>query len=500
MPRILIVDAHEETASANKSALEGSGHEVAVAGSVDEARVWINATGADLIVADLQLQPDVWPSLRLEFRNALSPYVVPFIFIVGPAQGPVLAQMLTDGNPVTALGHPCDPAHLVRTVDSVLGAIERQEGSFIGDSFLHIMAQIERQRESGVLTAYRGHIVKKVVFREGIATFSGSNDPVDRVGQAFLRAGVGNETELRRAMQLTQAAGTSRLEEVFKEIAKLSQDTVLDVLTRRTRDTILSLYLWFDGKWEFSRAERLSADKVYPVNVSLTDLRPRGEERRRLWPKLKRTFVDEAMTFTVNWHRFPKDFPGSDTDRRLLQVAEQGYTIGQICLELRGQDYVVFRKYVRWADRGYLTFNPSKPAPQMPDPSAPAITGIVDILQRAQAELKRGNDLEARQHYREALDIDPANVNARMGLQDAARYTSARLKGEGFAPDREVSLSVALEELTDRQLPAADSFVLSRLAAGPLPIQDLVNICPIDEEDVLLILQHWYAQQVVVFA
>ena len=49
-------------------------------------------------------------------------------------------------------------------------------------------------------------------------------------------------------------------------------------------------------------------------------------------------------------------------------------------------------------------------------------------------------------------------------------------------------LAVPIGSLVGKQIPPNDAFVLSRLAAGPLSIGDLLHLCPFPEHELLEIL------------
>ena len=49
-------------------------------------------------------------------------------------------------------------------------------------------------------------------------------------------------------------------------------------------------------------------------------------------------------------------------------------------------------------------------------------------------------------------------------------------------------LAVAIQTLVGKNFPPSDAFVLSRLAAGPIAVGDLVHLCPFPEHEVLEIL------------
>lgn len=502
MPHVLIVDSDDKSRARTASALISSGHYVMEASLADEAESWVKTLGVDLIIADAHMDGVSSSEVHQRLRALLAPYPVPFIFLVGD-QPP--ADLVTEGG-VMVLTNPPDLAELTRSVQLMLGSVYRTEGLFAHDDhgLDELLGRVETTEESGVLTAYRGRTVKKLFFQNGHLSFVCSNDPRDLAVYSLVRAGLVERDALRDALS---AKSISPLQTVLESVTPQKAALMKELLTRTTREGLLELYLWDHGKWFYFGGAASPFERMqWPIRVPLDPLRSEGQWRKERWPRFRGELSSDELKFRIHKNRFPTGFPSNAGDRRLLDFIEHGYTLGQMRLELGGQDYLLFGRLTSLLDEGILSLMPitriGVTAPTTPV-SGPTLRDelkgeetsgeVVPILmEKARNAMDEGDYDAAREVFQDVLVLDPVNQEARRELMEAEAQTTSFVRKDGITPEAELCLTVGLEDL-DEPSPG-EAFVLSRLAAGSMRVEDLLGICPMLEVEVLQIVQRYVKQ------
>lgn len=493
MPLILIVDADAGARARTASALIDAGHYCMEAANAGDAVGWAQTMSIDLIIADAGAQATGAVALRNRINDVVDPsYQIPFIFLVNQQEAAAtgLSDMAQVGT-ISILPKPPDLAALRRAVEVLLGAIHRAEGTFEPiDEFDQLLARIEADGENGVLTAYRGRVVKKVFFESGALGFVSSNDPRELADRAFVRAGLVTDEQLRDARSARNPEALGRL---LRGIQSRAPEKLTQIFTRVTKESVLDLYLWGRGKWFYFGGGAGEFERVQsPVRCEIGPIRTEGRRRAKEWPRILETIGATEVRFEVHHDLFPEGFPSKPGDKRLLEFAEAGYPLGRIKLELGGQDYAILSKLASLMDKDLLTAVPIASNATRLDPYSLSkeSTGraIQSMLEEAADAIEGRDPQAARALYEDVLAIDPTNADARSGLLRADVETTQAAHKLGLLPHRIVELASGLDALKEEPSPT-EAFVLSRLAGGAMPIADLVEICPLLEHEVMHILQ-----------
>ena len=145
---------------------------------------------------------------------------------------------------------------------------------------------------------------------------------------------------------------------------------------------------------------------------------------------------------------------------------------------------------------------PAPPPPATPEPrkrsdSIPPTGGqpdTVGMLTRALVMLRAGDLNSARAGLIEVLQLDPLNPLARQRLTEIETSLTQEAKSStGLSPDMRIKLAVRLEELIGKAIPPNDAFVLTRLAGTSLTVAELIQICPIPENEIWQVVQRHLA-------
>jgi len=355
MGRVLLVEGDAKSRALLKDAVVASGHEALEAPDAHEALVLASSSGVDLVVCDMNPEGMSAPDLRRELRRVLASFPVPFVFVTGDVakDGPTILELA--GKEYLFLFHkPPDPVKFTRALDALVGAQRVVEGIFGDASFDGMLATIERSEESGVLTAYRGNIVKKVAFEEGKVTFCGSNDPRERTGHALIKAGLISEDDLKQALEVQEGTQTvSPLTMILERLGKATSLQMDEVVAKKFREAVLELYLWPEGKWVF-QGGTVAMGNPSRLTVDLAPLRAEGLKRAPRWKVVTAMFPTDDVRFELRREKLPAGFPANAGDKKLVDLVARGMGLGAIRLELAGQDYAVMVRLSELVKQGVL--------------------------------------------------------------------------------------------------------------------------------------------------
>ena len=123
----------------------------------------------------------------------------------------------------------------------------------------------------------------------------------------------------------------------------------------------------------------------------------------------------------------------------------------------------------------------------------------VGMLTRALVLMRAGDLAGARAGLIDVLALDPFNPLARQRLDEIEKSlaTEAR-KANALSPSTRLKLGVKLEELVGRPIQPNDAFVLTRLAGTALTIAELIQICPLPENELWQVIERHLATGVLV--
>jgi CheY-like chemotaxis protein len=457
----------------------------------------------------------------------------PFVFLAGGEQ----AARLPIEAPDRLLVTPFSPTDLRSAVYAALQLVHVVSGPLPGQ-LDPILKDVEESRGTGVITAVHGASVKRVVVENGDVVFAFSNEPRDLIGQAFLRAGLISEKELLQAFAAASAMkrepGVPALSAALAGLRKVTPEQSRRVFERKIRESVLDLFLWSSGMVEFVEEPLTRDDRPFPAHVETKALRAEGKLRRDRWTAVRRILPDADVRFQ-RARPFPGGFPRTNGEKSLVRLIESGATFGEILVEFRGEDYAVGLRLADLVKRGALetaapapAFTPSPsqdekglnlydefdalfgelstelanppaaPAAPQPPPKEDSGQVAVPAFARAMARFRSGDLPGARRAFLEVLDVDPMNLLARHRLDEVERAIVALARKNGLTGTQTVRLAVGIGTLLGRKsVFPNDAFVLSRLAAGPLTVGDLVLLCPFPEHEVLEIVQRFESEGVL---
>lgn len=363
--------------------------------------------------------------------------------------------------------------------------------SFAGDlrtmDVFDLLAWISGRRKAGTMSLARRSTRKTLAFRDGRLQWSGSNDPRETLGQVLVRDGLISEEALFRAL-LRQEQEKIRLGQILLAGGLLSESQLLHALRANAEAQLHELFLWPDGRFELD-------DLVTPpegpadLQIQLEPVLEEGRHRRQMWQQLRQRFPSGDVVFRVGTDGLTNPDPIA---RRIVELAAAGRTLAAISLEIRRSEYETALLVAGLCDEGLLVVDRTEDPSADSDPVG-AITALLALAELRLAEQSFGAAFES---YEKVLALDHLNQDAKKGLlalADARRKAKAVRK---VPLDRIPVLRLTGTALATQRFSPEEGFVLSRVN-GEWDIRSILKLCPMPEEDALLICSQLLERQVI---
>jgi hypothetical protein len=363
--------------------------------------------------------------------------------------------------------------------------------AFAGDlhtfDLFDLLSWAMNRRKSGALELTRRSTTKKLSLRDGEVQWSSSNDPRETIGQALVREGLITEEALFGAL-LKQETDRRRLGEILIGSGLLTEEQLLSTLRSTAQAQLHDAFLWPDGGFSF---DDHTTPRAQPTDLGI-QLRPvldEGRHRRELWTQLRRTFTSSELTF-----RLARD-PVSIQDpalRQIVDLAAWGKTLAAISLETRRSEYETTLLLSGLCDDGILVADRVEAGAPETDP----VAVIKAQLSSAAMRLKEGRFDAALEAYEKVLSLDGVNQEAKKGLL-AVTEARRRAKAASRVPLEAVPLlKITAVALAQQQFAPEEGFVLSRIN-GQWDVRSILKLCPMPEDETLLIFTRLLDKQVI---
>lgn len=341
-----------------------------------------------------------------------------------------------------------------------------------------ILQWISVGRKTGTLHLERGSIEKRIVFRAGDIYTSWSNDPRESLGQYLIRHRRLTEEQLFRTMLRQEEQGVP-LGEVLIGEGLLGEADLRGLLEQKAQDSIYDVFLWPEGRFEFVDGEIQEDVQVF-VDLAITSVVLEGARRMDEWKRIRQVIPSAQATFKAPTNGDPRAAPPALAPA--LRLAAAGKSVAEISLELRMSEFEASSLLFRLVREGVLEAEPLDSPARAADP----VGAIRELLGEAYTRMGERRYDQALEAYEAVLSLDPLNQNAKKGRR-AAEDARAKLRASRTVPlDKVPVLTVDYEELTRQDFDPQEGFVLSRVN-GEWDVRSILKLCPIPEEEALLI-------------
>jgi hypothetical protein len=350
-----------------------------------------------------------------------------------------------------------------------------------------LLAWAHGRRKSGSLRLTRRSTKKTIALRDGAVQFSGSNDPRETTGQALVREGLISEEALFKAL-LRQETDKRRLGEILMGEGLLTEEQLMRTLRMNAEAHLYDLFLWPDGHFDF-KDDEVPPETSSDLGLDLRAVLEEGRQRRERWVLLRDRFPSSEVTFRAVMT--PSE--AADPVRGQVHVlAAKGGTLGAISLETRRPEYETALLLAGLIDEGLLEVDKIRPGATESDP----VGMIQTLLEGAAMRLKEGRFDMAFEAYERVLMLDGVNQAAKKGLLAVGEARQRAKAAQSVPLDKVPVLRVAAVTLAQQQFDPQEGFVLSRVN-GEWDVRSILKLCPLPEEETLLIFGRLLDRQVI---
>lgn len=349
-----------------------------------------------------------------------------------------------------------------------------------------ILQWIAVGRKTGTLHLERRSIEKRVSFKSGQIFSSWSNDPREYLGQFLVRHGKISEEQLFKAL-LRQEREGKLIGDILTGEGLLTAEELQQSLATKAEESIYELFLWPEGEFRFADGE-LPPKVTIPIAIEVTTLILEGIRRVDEWDRLKAVFPTLNTSFTVK----KPEGAGDDTEKRVLALAAAGKTIAEMALEMRCNEFDTASLLFDLYNRGLLAVGTVEEDPWAGDP----VQAIQDLLAVAAQRVTEKRFDAALEAYEQVLWFDRLNQNAKKGLIAVMEAKQNERALRTVDLDKVPALAVDFATLTKQNFDAQEGFVISRIN-GQWDVRSILKLCPMKEEDALLIFARLLQRKVI---
>ena len=363
--------------------------------------------------------------------------------------------------------------------------------SFAGDlhtfDLFDLLGWLMGRKKAGILEMTRRSTKKRLAFRDGAVQWTSSNDPRETIGQALVRDGLVTEAALFTSL-LRQETDKRRLGTLLVEDGHLTEPQLLKTLRSNAEAHLHDLFLWGDGRFEFDD-ERPPAPEPSDLKIELKPVLEEGRHRREVGSQLRLRFPSNEITFRLTADPVSITNPAR---RQILDLAAWGKTLAGISLESRRSEYETTLLIAGLCDDGVLVVDRVEAGAPEGDP----VGIILTLLAGADMRLKEGRFGAALEAYERVLVLDRLNQAAKKGLLAVAEARQKAKTAKRIPLGKVPVLRLTAMQLSQQHFDPQEGFVLSRIN-GAWDVRSLLKLCPMPEEDVLLIFSRLLDRQVI---
>lgn len=192
-----------------------------------------------------------------------------------------------------------------------------------------IFVELNKKRETGILSVSTPRFTKKVYFQNGDAIFAGSSLEDDRLGEMLLKWGKINLEQYHKSVELLKKTG-KRQGQILVELGYLTPKELYHSVKTQVKEIIYSLFGLDHGEYEFIPGP-LPTEEVITLRMSIGNLIYEGIKRSSNWSILKKQIPDNLIPrLSSNPLSLFQEIEFSEMDKKILTLIDGKKTVKQI--------------------------------------------------------------------------------------------------------------------------------------------------------------------------
>ncbi len=350
-----------------------------------------------------------------------------------------------------------------------------------------ILQWISMGRKSGTLLLERRSVKKRILFRAGSIFSSWSNDPRESFGQFLIRQRLATEEQLFKAL-LKQEKEGRLVGSILVSDGVLGEEALREMLRLKAEETVYDLFLWPDGAFEFKEGE-LPGDMPIHIEMEVTAVLLEGTRRVDEWLRIREVFPTQRTTFEAVG---PASAIQDPVERQAFDLAAAGKSLAEMSLEMRRSEFDMACILFELHGRGCLRVREAGEETRPLD----TVEAIRDRLALAYQKLQERRFELATKAYEEVLALDRLNQHAKKGLIAVAEARERERALKKVPLGKVPVLAMDFAALTQQKLDPQEGFVISRVN-GQWDVQSILKLCPMREDDALMIFSRLLERGVI---
>ncbi len=355
-----------------------------------------------------------------------------------------------------------------------------------------LLGWMAERKHSGTLALKRGAVTKTLNIEAGRVVNAGSTDPREYFGQFLINFGLITEDQFQKAFE-TQKETRVLLGKILVMTGLLSEDQVHKMLALKIRETVLDVYIWDSGAFEFQDGLLQDDPSTIHVEVMLSQLNLEGKQRRERIQEIRTVIPDNRCTFQARVEPAAGQLDPKSSTGVMFDLARQGYSASDIILRFHSVDYPILNALCELVQKGWLAVKAPGPVSQeaLPVIEVDLTDAVADqgqepdaYLLEAQGAMQRRDFDQATVSLRKGLSEHPYDPDLTEALEMAERGLVEQLRSELLDQTKIPALARQDMVLTSDDWTPAQRYLLSRID-GRRSLRSIIIVSPLKEVDAL---------------
>ncbi len=344
--------------------------------------------------------------------------------------------------------------------------------------------------KTGTLEVRQGPHVKKIQFRQGEIWSSSSNDPTEYLGQFLLSHRIISEEDLQQSMEMQTETGMM-LGRILLDQKKLTEEDLQRYLSLKAEETIFSIFLWEDARFEFE--DGLAEDERFvPLRLCINDILLKGLSRYDELQHIKKIFGTFATVVGRTATSPGPEFLSSPRRSAIWERIDGLRSISEIALELHTSDFLACEAIHLLLQMKHVEIVRRVSFAELDEE---VVTKVEDPVAEARRQLRDGNLEEALDVVDSASREVQAEALAELHEEAQAAFLEYSYREE-LPPDKVPYLLRPVESLTEENLDPQEGFLLTRIN-GTWDVRAVVTVAPFSELEVIRSLRSLLAREII---